>query len=565
MRAATFSGGYKVDVTRGERVGRVSSEWFSRPDDERFLSLGELARSVRGRSERSRTRVVESALIHVEANRTDPERLALILPGADARLSRPTHWAFGQLASIVGAPASYLRQLPAPLAGINLQYGLTNHRAEQVKTFETEDGRTELRAVTGPDYGRIHDHELVEAVQRIAGNGTGDTRWKVPGVLDWSTGVYNPDVEISRDTTTLYASDRDVFLFLVDDHNPIEAGRLPDGSPDLYFRGFYCWNSEVGAKTLGMASFYLRAVCQNRNLWGVEDFQEITIRHSKYAASRFAHEAAPALTRFANSSPQGFVNGIKAARQQIVARTDEDRDDFLRKRGFSKAESGKIIEKVLMEEGRPPEKHLRFRAGHHAACARQDPARCAPRHGRARQEAPRSSCLIPAKPGMRFSVSPALRFRAFPVRRSVALPPLEEEGGASLRDGLEVERECLGRPSRSKSRCLLPFRKSSLSSSRDIPFNKLVLSQSNVRRVKAGVSIEELAEDIARRGLLQGLSVCPAGRRRRRRRDRHVRDPGRRPPLPRPRAAGKVQADGPGSAGSLRGARSGHRRRGFAC
>ena len=78
---------------------------------------------------------------------------------------------------------------------------------------------------------------------------------------DWSTGVYNPDVEISRDTTTLYASDRDVFLFLVDDHNPIEAGRLPDGSPDLYFRGFYCWNSEVGAKTLGMASFYLRAVC----------------------------------------------------------------------------------------------------------------------------------------------------------------------------------------------------------------------------------------------------------------------------------------------------------------
>ena len=46
-----------------------------------------------------------------------------------------------------------------------------------------------------------------------------------------------------------------------------------------------------------------------------------------------------------------------------------------------------------------------------------------------------------------------------------------------------------------------------LSSSRDIPFNKLVLSQSNVRRIKAGVSIEELAGDIARRGLLQGLSV----------------------------------------------------------
>jgi ParB family chromosome partitioning protein len=51
--------------------------------------------------------------------------------------------------------------------------------------------------------------------------------------------------------------------------------------------------------------------------------------------------------------------------------------------------------------------------------------------------------------------------------------------------------------------------KITLSPSRDIPFNKLLLSQSNVRRVKAGISVEELAEDIARRGLLQGLSVRP--------------------------------------------------------
>jgi ParB family transcriptional regulator, chromosome partitioning protein len=52
-------------------------------------------------------------------------------------------------------------------------------------------------------------------------------------------------------------------------------------------------------------------------------------------------------------------------------------------------------------------------------------------------------------------------------------------------------------------------RKVTLSGSRDIPFNKLVLSQSNVRRVKAGISIEELAEDIARRSLLQSLNVRP--------------------------------------------------------
>ena len=103
----------------------------------------------------------------------------------------------------------------------------------------------------------------------------------------------NPFVEVTKDTTTLYASDRDVFLFLVDDTHPIEAGRLRNGDPDLYFRGFYCWNSEVGSKTLGIASFFLRAVCMNRNIWGAEGFEEISIRHSKFAAHRFAHQAAP--------------------------------------------------------------------------------------------------------------------------------------------------------------------------------------------------------------------------------------------------------------------------------
>ncbi len=357
-----ISGAFKVDVTRGSRDARVSSQWFSRPADERFLSLGELYASVRGRADRSETSTVQSRDVRVEASRDDAEALSFILPDR-AEPVAPTHWSFGQLASLVGAPGGYLRSLPAPLAGINLQYGLSNHRQELLKAYSAQNGRSELRAVTGPDYGRIFDHELVSAVQRIVGDGTGDTRWKVPGVLDWSTGMYNPHVDIARDTTTLYASDRDVFLFLVDDTHPIEAGRLPDGSPDLYFRGFYCWNSEVGSKTLGIASFYLRAVCQNRNLWGVEDFEEITIRHSKYAASRFAHEAAPALESFANSSPAPFVAGIRAARERIVARTDEDRTRFLKDRVFSRPEATRIIETVLREEGRPPESLFDFVQG----------------------------------------------------------------------------------------------------------------------------------------------------------------------------------------------------------
>ena len=73
--------------------------------------------------------------------------------------------------------------------------------------------------------------------------------------------------------------------------------------------------------------------------------------------------------------------------------------------------------------------------------------------------------------------------------------------------GLKVERASPGRPVTEKHPMKTSLPKITLSKSQDIPFNKLVLSQANVRQIKAGISVEELAEDIARRGLLQGLSV----------------------------------------------------------
>jgi hypothetical protein len=122
------SGGFRVDVSRGERIDRVSSEWFSRPDDERYLSLTDLHDAVRHRADRAQTRTVESRAVRVKASRDNAERLALTMPGR-SELIAPTHWSFGQLCSLVGAPTSYMRQLPAPLAGINLQHGLLSHRA----------------------------------------------------------------------------------------------------------------------------------------------------------------------------------------------------------------------------------------------------------------------------------------------------------------------------------------------------------------------------------------------------------------------------------------------------
>ncbi|WP_395826436.1 DUF932 domain-containing protein [Elstera sp.] len=347
------AGGWKIDAQRGQLIGAVSRQWQTRPDDQKFLSLADLDAFLRDRSNRSRESTFEPSQIRIQASRNDPDRLALHLPSDEVAL--PTYWGFGRLAQLAGAPAGYLRQLPATLAAVNLQWGLADKNDHiQVQTLTDAKGRfTELRAATGPDYGRIPDFRLVSAIRRIAGDGTGDTRWKTPGLIDWGSSTYNPFVDVTKETTTLYASDQDVFVFLVDDLTPIEIGKLPDGSPDVYFRGFYAYNSEVGAKTLGIATFFLRGVCANRNIWGAEEFREVKIRHTRHAMHRFTEDVAPALAAYANSSPNKFRRAITTAKETIVAKTAEERLEFLQRQKFTKPDAEAIIQSVLQEEGHP--------------------------------------------------------------------------------------------------------------------------------------------------------------------------------------------------------------------
>lgn len=100
--------GYKVDVSRGQWIGRVPSEWCSRPADERYLSLSELNAAVHARTERSRPRTIESAAIRLEASRDDAESLVLMLPGSDTPImmsagDRDLRGCRGQPAQLFGA------------------------------------------------------------------------------------------------------------------------------------------------------------------------------------------------------------------------------------------------------------------------------------------------------------------------------------------------------------------------------------------------------------------------------------------------------------------------------
>lgn len=348
------SSAFKVgNVMAGESRTDLSRQWIARPADERFLSLDDLYASVKARTDatfedRIETRGVE--FIAPEARSIeDTHKMTVGL--SNGREVAPTHWSFGQLAQLAGAPAGYLRKLPSQIAADALSYGMRYNRAVETIKLYGRDG-LDLRAATGPDYGRIFDYEVVRAVQQIAGNGTGDTRWKVPGVMDWRTMVYDPDHPITMDTTTLFASDRDVFIFLVDDRNPISVGKLPNGDDDLVFRGFYVTNSEVGRSALKIAAFYLRAVCCNRMMWGVEGFQEVSMRHSKYAPARFVEEARPALEQFADGSTRLLLEGVEKAKAAKIASEKEEALEFLAARGLSRKRAVEVYESVEQHEGR---------------------------------------------------------------------------------------------------------------------------------------------------------------------------------------------------------------------
>ena len=349
METAPVDGAYKVDTSRGEMRGELSSQWFSRPDDQKYLSLEALIAAKKAEYDSSRAEVFNSRDLEVYA----PSEINSVADTRDLRIIdpegndyNPTHWSFGQACSLVGAPAAYLRKLPSQLAASNLGYGLIGHRKEMVKTYVRENGTRELRAITGPDYGRIPDYEVAEAVQALGGD------WKVPGVMDWSTHQYNPHVPVTKDTTTLFASDRDIFLFLVDDTHPIQVGTLQDGSPDLMFRGFYVTQSEVGAKSLIVACMYLRGICANRCLWGVEGFETVTMRHSKLAPDRFMQEINPALASFATGDSQTLLAGVEEAKSAQVASDEEDALAFLRKQSFNAKQALSIVRRFEEEEQR---------------------------------------------------------------------------------------------------------------------------------------------------------------------------------------------------------------------
>lgn len=325
---------------------QASHQWMTRPDDERFTSLDELLAFTRAQREISASDVVASRGMRVEPF-SDHKGLALI-PKKDDQPVQPTHWAFGQLCSLMGAPAKYLRTLPAELVADNLNYGAFARDIESVGILTRINGQHELAAATGPDYGRVWNADVIQALKDRFGDGvTGD--FTVPGEFGVALD------EVTKANTTLYASDRDMFVFLADEKNRIEVPNRRGGQPGQLARGFFVWNSEVGSASLGIATFLFDYVCMNRIVWGPTEYREVRVRHSKGAPLRFLDEVRPALEAYAHSSSISITQALDKARETRLG--GDELEAFLANR-FSINQAKAITAVHLAEEDRPIENLL---------------------------------------------------------------------------------------------------------------------------------------------------------------------------------------------------------------
>lgn len=302
----------------------VTREWAKRPDDQRFLSLNSLMESVKNRTINSKTATTTTSALKAYGTEEDE-----IVINTELGPKFFTNWSFGQMAGLVGAPATYLKKLNAPLAAACLNFGLENSpRAESMLLV---NGNDTLRAITSAQYGRIWDEEVVNSVMNVVDG----TTWQIPAA---SYATKDP-----KRATTLYASDRDIFIFLVDPEHPIEV----PGETEPLFRGFYVWNSEVGSQTFGLAMFLYERVCDNRGIWGISHRSELRIKHSSGAPMRFVKEGKQHLVEYANESAAPIVERIKRAQSIQLGKDEDEVKEFLKRKGLTVSQANMAFQNTV--------------------------------------------------------------------------------------------------------------------------------------------------------------------------------------------------------------------------
>ena len=342
---------------------KASNQWANRPDDERFSSLDELHTAVSSYRDSART-----ATVPFDSLRTEARDGEVLLVGKSSVPARMTNWSFGQLAGAIGAPANYLRELPATLAVQNLNHGLakTTDRTDRQVLFH-QNGDLLTRALTSEKYTRIWNSDITSRLLTLPEQG-----WQVPPARPAREGQAGSRPATEADVLRghnhaslgisvgdmiapagLYASDHDMFAFMVQNDRRITE----PGNPDGLARGFFVSNSEVGAASFAITRFLYREVCGNHIVWGAKQVSEIRIKHIGAADDKAFAEIKGELIKYADESASDEEARIRAAMNfSLGATKDEvlDRLFSLKSLGISRTNLNAAYDQTVENENVSP-------------------------------------------------------------------------------------------------------------------------------------------------------------------------------------------------------------------
>lgn len=315
------------------QIMKAHNQWATRPSEERFWDLPELLTATRKIHQQAAEASASLADLRVEA--VDDDLRLVGKAGVPAILS---HFAFGQLAARAKAPASYLRGLPPTLAAQNLNHGLktlgNDNPDTKVRLLFHRNGSLVLRAATSEKYSRVWNDELVERVINVLPDG-----WRAPparpvGNIGAERTRLATEADVSRlsqhlglavqvgDTIApagLYASDKDIFIFLINEQNPID-----DGTGFPLFRGIMLWNSEVGDMSLGGMAFLLKGVCGNHIIHDASSVFEFNFRHVGKVQERANEALEVKIKQYADDSANEQENKLVKAQSMLLGATKEE-------------------------------------------------------------------------------------------------------------------------------------------------------------------------------------------------------------------------------------------------
>jgi hypothetical protein len=301
------SGGQKTDLTA------ASDQWARRPADERFWTVGEMAAKCAEYKAASRELRVDLGKVQVVNDKGD----MLLMGGGLNGPASFSHYSFGQLCRVAGAPADYLRDLDGELAAKCLETGLRRKDRDVlgasgnvlVRGGLTTGVNQSVGAFLSGGYSRIWNADVVGRLQEFESRG-----WRVPparpanfddprarkateaDVLLNNKGGGGLSVKVGDliAPAGLYASDRDCFAFMV-----LEGGTEIGGS--VMNRGFFVSNSEVGDMAFSLTTFLYDAVCGNHIVWGASEVTEVRLVHRGKANTRWIGDLQRALQRYASN------------------------------------------------------------------------------------------------------------------------------------------------------------------------------------------------------------------------------------------------------------------------